>query len=118
MPIRVLPLSTHNSHCAMGGAYYDIIVGRHALDSAEGEVIAVKAEIPHPDYNNMTVEHDFMLIFLSEAITHDIEFVTRLVNSIIERTPGIQFYPTHGHGLGRHKRFRGSSRNEQCIDGG
>ena len=60
MPILFLPLSTHNSHCAMGCGY-DIIVGRHALDGTDGEMIAVKAEVPHPDYNGM--EHDFMLIF-------------------------------------------------------
>jgi hypothetical protein len=74
MPIRLLPLSMHNSHCAMGGAY-DIIVGRHALDSTEGEVMTVKAEVSHPDYNDMTTEHDFMLIFLSETVTHYIKFV-------------------------------------------
>ena len=74
MPIRLLPLSMQNSHCAMGGGY-GIIIGRHMVDSTEGEVMTVKAEVPHPDYNDMTTVHDFMLIFLNETITHDIELV-------------------------------------------
>ena len=86
MPISLIPLSTHNSHCAMGGGY-DIIVGRHALDGTDGEMIAVKAEVPHPDYNGM--EHDFMLIFLSEAVAHVTEFVKldssiQLSNELLE----------------------------------
>ena len=75
MSIHLFPLSTHNSHCAMGSPNYNIIVGRHALDSTEGEVIAVKVEVPHPDYNNVTTDHDFMLIFLNGTVTHDVEFV-------------------------------------------
>ena len=75
MSIHLFPLSTHNSHCAMGSPNYNIIVGRHALDSTEGEVIAVKVEVPHPDYNDVTTDHDLMLIFLNGTVTHDVEFV-------------------------------------------
>ena len=53
--------------------------------------MTVKAEVPHPNYNDMTVdnEHDFMLIFLNEPITHDIELVKldssiRLSNELLE----------------------------------
>jgi secreted trypsin-like serine protease len=72
----------------MGGAYA-IIVGRHVLDCTEGEVMTVKAEVPHPDYNDLTTEHDFMLIFLSETVTHGIEFVKldpsiQLSNELLE----------------------------------
>jgi trypsin len=86
IPNSLLPLTPHNSHCAMGGGY-DIIVGRHALDSTEGEVISVKAEVPHPEYNGL--EHDFMLIFLIEAVAHDMEFVKldssiQLSNELLE----------------------------------
>ena len=80
MVIHLFLLSTHNSHCAKGYAY-DIIVGRHALDSTEGEVMTMKAEVPHPNYNDMTAEHYFVLIFLHETITHDIMFV-KLYSSI------------------------------------
>jgi secreted trypsin-like serine protease len=75
MSAHLFPLSTHNSHCAIGSPNYNIVVGRHALDSTEGEVIAVKAEVPHPDYNDLTIDHDFMLIFLNGTVTHDVEFV-------------------------------------------
>jgi len=63
------------AHCAVGGAFYNVTVGRHALNSTEGEVIAVKAEAPHPDYNPITTDYDFMLIFLNETVNHDVEFV-------------------------------------------
>ena len=87
MFVHLFVISVHNSHCAMGGAY-DIIVGRHALNSTEGEVIAVKAEVPHPEYGT-TGDYDFMLIFLSEIVTHDVEFVKldssiELSNEILE----------------------------------
>ena len=58
----------------MGGGY-DIIVGRHALDGTDGEMIAVKAEAVHPDFSLLTMDNDFMLIFLNEPVAHVIEFV-------------------------------------------
>ncbi len=94
IPNSLRPLSTHNSHCAMGSGY-DIIVGRHALDSTDGEVISVKAEVLHPDYNlrsnqfMVALENDFMLIFLNEPVAHDIKFVKldssiQLSNELLE----------------------------------
>ena len=74
--VHLFPFSTRtHSHCAVGGAFYNVTVGRHALNSTEGEAIAVKAEVPHPDYNPITTDYDFMLIFLNETVTHDVEFV-------------------------------------------
>lgn len=74
--VHLFPFSTRtNSHCAVGGAFYNVTVGRHALNNTEGEVIAVKAEAPHPDYNPITTDYDFMLIFLNETVNHDVEFV-------------------------------------------
>ena len=67
-------LSPHHSHCDWGANY--IVVGRHALDGTEGEEIAVKEEVPHPDYNATTTNNDFRLIFLSETVAHDVELVT------------------------------------------
>jgi hypothetical protein len=54
-------------------------------------MIAVK-EVPHPDYNGMTNEHDFRLIFLNETIAHDVKFVTlesssQLSNELLESNP-------------------------------
>ncbi len=45
------------------------------LNGTEGEVVAVKAEVPHPDYDWMTMDNDIMLIFLNGTITKDVEFV-------------------------------------------
>ncbi len=74
--VHWFPFSTRtNSHCALGGIPYNITVGRHALNSTEGEVIAVKAEAPHPDYDPMTADNDFMLIFLNATVTTNVEFV-------------------------------------------
>jgi len=59
----------------MGSAGYKVIIGRHALNSTEGEVIAVKAQVPHPDFDWINPDNDFMLIFLDGAVTQDAEFV-------------------------------------------
>jgi secreted trypsin-like serine protease len=75
MPVYLCPPSTLNSHSAVGSPIYNIVVGRNALDCSGGEVIAVKVEVPHPNYDVTTMDHDFMLIFLDGTVTHDVEFV-------------------------------------------
>ncbi len=59
------------------------------MDGTEGEEIAVKEEVPHPDYNATTMNNDFRLIFLNKTVAHDLEFVTpdssiQLSNELLE----------------------------------
>jgi len=61
------------AHCQ--GSPYNVVIGRHALDSDEGEVIPMKDEVPHPDYNAALTDNDFMLVFLESPVSHDVEFV-------------------------------------------
>ncbi len=81
----LFPPSAHKSHCNWGTNH--IVVGRHALDGIKGEMITVKLEVPHPDYNG--IANDFRLIFLSETVAHDVEFVKldssiQLSNELLE----------------------------------
>lgn len=70
-------------HCNGAGlpiadSSYSVVVGRHDIspfssnnnnnDSA-GEVLSVMKEIQHPEYNPDTVDNDFNLIILSEAVS-------------------------------------------------
>lgn len=59
----VCDLRVHSKHC-MGGNY-DVAVGRHALgDNTTGQVIPMRQEIIHPDWNKFTDEFDFALVVL------------------------------------------------------
>lgn len=89
-----LPLFLARSHCAMGSPIYNIIVGRHALNSTEGEVIAVKAEAPHPEYDWRTSDNDFMLLFLNATVTHDVNFV-KLDSSAHTSDASLQTHSSH-----------------------
>jgi len=65
------------AHC-QGSPYihtYNVVIGRHDLDSDGGEVIPMKDEVPHPDYNAALTNNDFMLVFLESPVSHDVEFV-------------------------------------------
>jgi len=55
------------AHCQ--GGSYNIVLGRHDVDDNDGEVIGMKNEVPHPDYNSGTTDNDFMLVFLDSAVT-------------------------------------------------
>jgi len=55
------------AHCQ--GGSYNIVLGRHDVDDNDGEVIGMKNEVPHPDYNSGTTDSDFMLVFLDSAVT-------------------------------------------------
>mmetsp|Transcript_8383 Transcript_8383/g.14694 ORF Transcript_8383/g.14694 Transcript_8383/m.14694 type:complete len:301 (-) Transcript_8383:57-959(-) len=63
------------AHCQ--GPSYNVVIGRHALDSNEGEEIRMKTEVPHPDYNPVLTDNDndFMLVFLETPVSQDVEFV-------------------------------------------
>ncbi|KAL3778012.1 hypothetical protein ACHAW5_003435 [Stephanodiscus triporus] len=53
------------AHLRLATHYTASPVGRRALNSTDGEVIAVKAEAVHPDFSLLTMDNDFMLIFLN-----------------------------------------------------
>ena len=55
------------AHCQ--GGSYNIVLGRHDVDDNDGEVIGMKNEVPHPDYDSRTTDNDFMLVFLDSAVT-------------------------------------------------
>lgn len=62
------------AHCQ--GGEYKAVIGRHALDSDEGEEIPVKSEVPHPNYNPVLTGNDFMLVFLeTPVVNQDVSFV-------------------------------------------
>mmetsp|Transcript_43989 Transcript_43989/g.78955 ORF Transcript_43989/g.78955 Transcript_43989/m.78955 type:complete len:600 (+) Transcript_43989:48-1847(+) len=58
------------AHCA--GSNYNVVVGRHALNIDEGEVIPVKEQVPHPQYKPSRTDNDFNLIFLSRPANADV----------------------------------------------
>ena len=50
------------AHCQ--GVAHSVVLGRHDLADFDGDVFAVKAELPHPKYDGILSNNDFMLIFL------------------------------------------------------
>jgi len=54
------------AHCA--GGDYDVVCGKHNLNSSGGERAAQRKEIPHPDYDARTTRNDFLLIKLEKAL--------------------------------------------------
>ncbi|KAL9189024.1 hypothetical protein ACHAXT_011514 [Thalassiosira profunda] len=62
------------AHCA--GGSYDIWVGRHDIGDNDGEVIPMKSEEPHPDYDSWTTDNDFMVVFLDAPVEGDYELVS------------------------------------------
>jgi len=61
------------AHCQ--GGQYQITVGRHGLTDEDGESIDVMTEIPHPYYDDVTTDNDFMLLFLKDSVTVDVKMV-------------------------------------------
>jgi len=55
------------AHCR--GGSYDVVLGRHNLTDNDGEVIAMKEYVPHPDYDPHSTNNDFMLVFLESPVT-------------------------------------------------
>ena len=62
------------AHCA--GGRYDVIVGRHDVDDRDGDVVGVKKELKHPNYQAKGTINDYMLLFLDRAIDVDVTYVT------------------------------------------
>ncbi len=57
-----------------------VVLGRHDLNDSNGDVFAVRDQVSHPDYEEMRMDNDFMLIFLAGASTAD-DVVTVKLNS-------------------------------------
>ena len=64
------------AHCDSGGdGNYNAVVGRHAHDDNDGQELGVKKALPHPEYDWLNTDNDFLLIFLNEAASDDINIV-------------------------------------------
>ena len=64
------------AHCDdQGKGNYNAVVGRHSLDDKDGQKLSVRKAMPHPDYDSDTTDNDFMLIFLKEAASDNINIV-------------------------------------------
>jgi trypsin len=50
------------AHCK--GGPYNVVLGRHDLDTNQGQIIGMKKEIPHNQYDDWTTDNDFMLVVL------------------------------------------------------
>ena len=61
------------AHCA--GGEYKAIIGRHDLETDDGDEVDVGIEMMHPDYDDGTTDNDFMLLFLNRSTTEDVELV-------------------------------------------
>jgi trypsin len=61
------------AHCK--GGQYSVTVGRHSFNDNDGETIPVAREKPHPEYDDMTTDKDFMLLFLSTNVTVNVAMV-------------------------------------------
>ena len=55
------------AHCQ--GGNYNVVLGRHDVNDNDGEVIAMKKELPHPNYDSQSTNMDFMLVFLDSAVS-------------------------------------------------
>ena len=55
------------AHCGGGGDYIAII-GRHDLDTNEGDEVKISEEIVHEDYDPITTDNDFMVLILVSSI--------------------------------------------------
>lgn len=55
------------AHCQ--GGNYNAVLGRHDWNDNDGQVIARKMELPHPNYSAKSTDNDFMLVFLNSATT-------------------------------------------------
>ena len=60
------------AHCQ---GFTSVVLGRHNLNSSEGESILIKMETLHAEYNNTTGDNDLMLILLERPTTLDLPFV-------------------------------------------
>jgi trypsin len=63
------------AHCQ--GGRYKAVIGRHDLDTSKGQTISMRAERPHPQYDEYSTDSDFMLVFLRRpaTINEDVKLV-------------------------------------------
>lgn len=62
------------AHCGLG-SLADVFVGSYDLMSEDGEVIPMKRQVQHPQYDEETTDYDFMVTFLDRATTRDVDLV-------------------------------------------
>eukprot|EP00804_Cyclotella_cryptica_P013972 CCRYP_002483-RB/>CCRYP_002483-RB protein AED:0.35 eAED:0.37 QI:166/0.71/0.5/1/0.42/0.5/8/0/425 len=61
------------AHCS--GGSYRAIIGRHDLDTNEGDEVEIKKEIVHPQYDASITDNDFMLLILERPTTAKVAMV-------------------------------------------
>lgn len=61
------------AHCQ--GGTYDVVIGRHNLNSNSGESIPMKKETPYPKYNDKTTDGDWMLVLLERPTKQNVPFI-------------------------------------------
>lgn len=64
------------AHCGPALTSHKAVVGRHNLNTNQGQSISVASSFLHPFYNDKTTNNDIMLVFLEEPADEDIQFVT------------------------------------------
>ena len=63
------------AHCMQSGGEYKAVIGRHALDTADGDEVNVKTEITHTGYDWGTTDNDYMIIILDRPTTETVDLV-------------------------------------------
>lgn len=61
------------AHCT--GGSIDAVIGRYDLTGNDGEVISVKTQIPHPNYDENTSENDWALLILERPVQISVPLV-------------------------------------------
>jgi trypsin len=61
------------AHCQ--GSFNTAVIGRHNLNSNNGESIPIKRETSHAEYNATTLDSDLMLVLLERPTTMDVPLV-------------------------------------------
>lgn len=64
------------AHCMQMEGGYSAIIGRHTLNTTDGDEVIVKTEIPHPSYDTGTTDNDFMILILDRPTALDVDLVT------------------------------------------
>lgn len=64
------------AHCMQTQGGYFAVVGRHELNTTNGDELIVKTEIPHPSYDPSTTNNDFMILILDRPTSLDVDLVT------------------------------------------
>ena len=93
-------------HCGADITIDTAIVGRLDLTTSEGQDISVASQLPHPSYNDFTIENDVMLIFLKDPVDSNIELVK--LNSDASFPQDGEQVTVAGWGLTNEANFSGS----------